>query len=101
MPLRITKSIEFAYPTSRHAKMLGAYKSGCWHISVAYNDIEDSAHVHMFIPPNAEAYTTPDDADLIAQFLEQEGEICPCFLKYGNALALKAVLAAIKREKAT
>ncbi len=91
IPMKTTKSIAYAYPTSSMAKALGHTKTGCWYVQVTYHDIEGSGQSITFAPYNAEGFSAPDDKDLIAIFKETEGTVCPYFLKYGNTDALKAM----------
>lgn len=86
-----TKAIAYAYPTSENAKKLGFYDSGCWYISVTLHDIEESGQSSTFFTHDAEGFDSPNDPDLIALFNEESGNICPMFLRHGNAQALKAL----------
>lgn len=88
----ITKAIAYAFPTSNNAKHLGFEKEGCYHVEITHINIEGSGQCQTFMPHNAEGFLQPDDKDLIAIFNETEGDICPHFLKYGNAKALDAIV---------
>ena len=89
--MRITKSISYSSPTSPNAERLGFKTQGCYHIEQTLMNIEDSGQCRTSIPHNAEGYTDKLDSDLIAQFHETEGDVCPMFLKYGDTELLKAI----------
>lgn len=89
--MKIRKSIAYSFPTSKNASELGFEKEGCFHVSIQYIDIEGSGQCRTFLPHDAEGFARADDPDLIALFNEYEGDICPHFLRYGNADALKAI----------
>jgi hypothetical protein len=88
--MKTRKSIGYAYPTSPNAETLGMGKTGCWHLNVSVLR-EDGTWSPDSLPHNAEGYATSDDPDLIAQFIETEGEICPMFKRYGLIKATSAL----------
>lgn len=90
--MKVYKSIEWAYATSITAKLLNHYNTGCFYISlICEYDNERGDIVHCISKVNPKGYAFADDPDLITQFKEEEGEICPMFLKYGNKEALAAL----------
>lgn len=68
----IKKEIAYSYATSPNAETLGFGKTGCYHVSVTYIDIEGSGQCKTFMPHNAEGFASKDDPDLIALFNETE-----------------------------
>ena len=72
--MKIRKEIAYSYPTSINAKNLGFYKTGCFHVSVTYLDIEGSGQCKTFVPHNAEGFADRNDPALLALFEETEGE---------------------------
>lgn len=89
--MKTYKDISYSYPGSPNAEQLGFGKTGCWHISQTYVDIEGSGQCRTFLPHDAEGFAEPTDPDLISLFGEYEGEPDPSFLKYGNEAALRAI----------
>ncbi len=96
---RITKSIVFAFPTSTNAEALGMSETGCWHISLTSSNIEGSGQACRRLPHDAEGFDAPDHPDLIALFLEYEGEPSASFLEHGNFDARRALAAITTSEK--
>lgn len=88
------KSIVFAYPTSVMANHFGATRTGCYYIQESLNNIEGSGECRTGIHPQAdsEAFLKADDPALIELFEQVDGDIDPAFLRYGNELALNALM---------
>lgn len=88
--MKTRKSISYAYPSSPHAERLGCGKTGCHYVAVSV--FRDGASWSPNEPlPNAEGFQNPTDPDLLASYMEADGEPCPYFLRHGNAHTLRAL----------
>jgi|SRR6478736_498032 len=88
--MKIRKSINYAYPTSPTAVALGCGPTGCHYLATSV--FREGA---SWSPPepahNAEGFANPTDPDLLASYMEADGEPCPYFLRHGNAHTLRAL----------
>lgn len=91
----IRKSIAYCYPTSPFAKVLGVHKTGGWYVQ-QYSWREDGTWSRPYVAQGNDVFTSSTDPDLIALYLESDGEPCPSFLTHGDADALAAIDAASK-----
>jgi hypothetical protein len=96
MQNKVYKAIAYAYPTSPRAYKLSEDGNGVYYVEKRLTNIEGSGQEHVFIDDNCEGFASPTDPDLIAIFMETDGDICPRFKKYGNAQVLEALK---KKEK--
>jgi hypothetical protein len=89
--MKTTKAIQWAFPASPNAVLLGFPNTGCWHVIQTHTNIEGSGQCRTFTPHDAEGFAAADDPDLIAVFREYNGAVDQAFLNYGNKDALAAL----------
>ena len=70
------KSIDYAYPTSTHATLLGCNKTGCYYVAVSVLR-KDGTWSPSVPEHNAEGFIDPKHPDLLAMYMECEAEAAP------------------------
>lgn len=71
------KAIAYAFPTSYNAGLLGKSKEGCWYVSMVRYGCDQLAVEYPVA--NAKGYDACNDPDLIADFRNTPGDVCPYF----------------------
>jgi hypothetical protein len=74
--MKIRKSIDYAYPTSTYATLLDCEKTGCYFVAVSVLR-EDGTWSPTEPAHNAEGFIDPKDSDLLAMYIECDGEPAP------------------------
>jgi hypothetical protein len=97
--MKIRKSIAYAYPTSPRAVELGVRDRGGYYVEQSVQR-EDGTWSTGYVADGCgnEAFSSPDDSDLISLYLEADGTACPMFVQHGNAAALAAIYDRIVRS---
>lgn len=74
--MKIRKSLNYAYPTSTHAKQLDCSATGCYYVGISV--LRENMEWSVTEPAhNAEGFLTLGDPDLQAIFAETDGDRCP------------------------